>query len=139
MALPASTFASTPNHKTMSKKITILSLDGGGIRGIIPCIILKYIEEQLQQKDNPNLKLGDYFDLIAGSSTGGILAAILLYPDGNKKAKFSIQKAFELYSEKGEDIFSVGFWERLVNPFGLFSEKISEEELEKHLLDFLVI
>lgn len=136
MALPASTFASTPNHKTMSKKITILSLDGGGIRGIIPCIILKYIEEQLQQKDNPNLKLGDYFDLIAGSSTGGILAAILLYPDGNKKAKFSIQKAFELYSEKGEDIFSVGFWERLVNPFGLFSEKISEEELEKHLLDF---
>lgn len=120
----------------MSKKITILSLDGGGIRGIIPCIILKYIEEQLQKKDNPNAKLGDYFDLVAGSSTGGILASILLFPDENGKAKFSIQKAFEMYAEKGEDIFYVNFWERLINPFGLFNEKISQDELEKHLQEF---
>jgi patatin-like phospholipase/acyl hydrolase len=47
------------------KKITILSLDGGGIRGIISCIILRYLEEILQQKDHPNAKLGDYFDMIA--------------------------------------------------------------------------
>lgn len=120
----------------MSKKITILSLDGGGIRGIIPCIILKYIEEQLQKKDNPNAKLGDYFDLIAGSSTGGILASILLFPDEKGKAKFSIQKAFEMYANKGEDIFYVSFWERLINPFGLFNEKISQDELEKHLQEF---
>jgi patatin-like phospholipase/acyl hydrolase len=53
----------------MSKKIKILSLDGGGIRGIITCVILKYIEEQLQKLDNPNAKIGDYFDLIAGTST----------------------------------------------------------------------
>lgn len=123
-------------HKIMSKKVTILSLDGGGIRGIIPCIILKYIEEQLQKKDHPNAKLGDYFDMVAGSSTGGILASILLFPDENGKAKFSIQKAFELYAEKGEDIFHVNFWERLVNPFGLFNEKISQAELEKYLQEF---
>lgn len=97
------------------KKVTILSLDGGGIRGIISCIILRYIEEQLQKHDHPEAKLGDYFDMIAGSSTGGLIASILLYPDGNGKAKYSIQKGLELYAEKGEHIFQTSFWERLIN------------------------
>jgi len=39
------------NEKNNMKKTTILSLDGGGIRGIITCIILRYIEEQLQYYD----------------------------------------------------------------------------------------
>lgn len=118
------------------KKIAILSLDGGGIRGIISCIILRYIEEQLQKQDHPEAKLGDYFDLIAGSSTGGLIASILLYPGENGKAKYSIQKGLELYSEKGGNIFQVSFWEKLINPFGLFNEKISEEALEHNLHDF---
>lgn len=118
------------------KKITILSLDGGGIRGIISCIILRYIEEQLQKQDNPEAKLGDYFDLIAGSSTGGLIASIILYPDETRQAKYSIQKGLELYAEKGGDIFQTSFWERLINPFGLFNEKISENILEKNLNEF---
>jgi patatin-like phospholipase/acyl hydrolase len=81
------------------KKITILSLDGGGIRGIISCIILRYLEEILQQKDHPNAKLGDYFDMIA-SSTGGILASVLLYPDDNKKARYSIKKHLSFIRRK---------------------------------------
>lgn len=118
------------------KKITILSLDGGGIRGIISCIILRYIEEQLQKNDHSEARIGDYFDLVAGSSTGGIIASILLYPDENRKAKYSIQKGLELYAEKGEDIFEISFWEKLINPFGLFNGKISEEALEKNLNEF---
>lgn len=113
------------------KKTTILSLDGGGIRGIITCIILRYIEEQLQLHDQPNARLGDYFDLVAGSSTGGLIASIILSPDEHRNAKYSIQKGLELYAEKGGDIFQVSFWERLVNPFGLLNEKISQEALEK--------
>lgn len=120
----------------MSKKIRILSLDGGGIRGIITCVILKYIEEQLQKLDNPDAKLGDYFDLIAGSSTGGLIATILLFPDEKQKAKFSVQTALDLYADKGDSIFNVSFWENLINPFGLFNEKISEVNLEKQLEDF---
>lgn len=129
-----STFA-LPKKKAM-KKIAILSLDGGGIRGIITCIILRYIEEQLQIHDKPDAKLGDYFDLIAGSSTGALIASIILCPDKHRKAKYSIQKGLELYAEKGGDIFQVSFWERLVNPFGLLNEKISEESLKKNLNDF---
>lgn len=117
----------------MPKKIRILSLDGGGIRGIISCVILKYIEEQLQKLDDPKARLGDYFDLVAGTSTGGILAAILLFPDENNKAKFSVETALDLYAKHGETIFNVSLWQRLINPFGLFAEKISQNSLEKQL------
>lgn len=117
----------------MPKKIRILSQDGGGIRGIISCVILKFIEEQLQILDNPEAKIGDYFDLIAGTSTGGILAAIILFPDENGKAKFSVQEALDLYAEKGDTIFDVSFWRKIINPFGLFNEKISETNLEKQI------
>lgn len=119
----------------MSKKIRILSLDGGGIRGIITCVILKYIEEELRRTDHPNAKIGDYFDLVAGSSTGGLLAALLLVPDENGKARFSVQEALDLYAKKGETIFNVSFWEHLLNPFGLFNEKISQKSLQKQLLE----
>ena len=117
----------------MSKKIRILSLDGGGIRGIITCVILKYIEEQLQKLDNPTAKIGNYFDLIAGTSTGGILASILLFPDNDNKAKYSVETALDLYAKRGETIFNVSFWQHIINPFGLFSEKISQRALEKQL------
>ena len=117
----------------MTKKIRILSLDGGGIRGIISCVILKYIEEQLQKLDHPEAKIGDYFDLVAGSSTGGLIAALILFPDNSKKAKYSIQEALELYAQKGDSIFNVSVWEQIINPFGLFNEKISQKNLEKQL------
>lgn len=116
-----------------NKKIRILSLDGGGIRGIISCVILKFIEEQLQVLDSKDAKIGDYFDLIAGTSTGGILAAIILFPNENGKAKFSVQEALDLYAEKGDSIFDVSVWRKIINPFGLFNEKISDENLEKQI------
>lgn len=49
----------------------ILSLDGGGIRGVIAAVILAEVEKQL------NIPLNQYFDLIAGTSTGSILAAAI--------------------------------------------------------------
>ena len=65
----------------MKRKIKILSIDGGGIRGIIPAVILNYIEKGLQtQSGNPNATLADYFDLVAGTSTGGILSCFYLLP-----------------------------------------------------------
>lgn len=52
------------------KPFKILALDRGGIKGIFPAIILTWREKHCQ--DNP--PIGDYFDLIAGPSTGGIIA-----------------------------------------------------------------
>ncbi|MEM6916215.1 MAG: patatin-like phospholipase family protein, partial [Verrucomicrobiota bacterium] len=58
----------------------ILSLDGGGIRGVFTIAILERIEALLREhyKDSkPGLVLADYFDFIGGTSTGAIIAALL--------------------------------------------------------------
>ena len=45
------------------KKVRILSIDGGGIRGIIPASVLKYVEERLiALTKNKNARIADYFD-----------------------------------------------------------------------------
>ncbi len=59
----------------------ILSIDGGGIRGIIPGMVIKYLEEKIQSKTgNENARIADYFDFFAGTSTGGILTCAYLCP-----------------------------------------------------------
>jgi len=57
----------------MDKKFKILSIDGGGIRGLIPAKVLAELEAELQ-KEEPDKKLYEHFDLICGTSTGAILA-----------------------------------------------------------------
>ncbi|KAG6402863.1 hypothetical protein SASPL_135077 [Salvia splendens] len=63
--------------------ITILSIDGGGIRGIIPAKILEFLESELQKLDGEDARIADYFDVIAGTSTGGLMMAMLTAPDAN--------------------------------------------------------
>ncbi|KAK9941139.1 hypothetical protein M0R45_017765 [Rubus argutus] len=55
-----------PRH---GKLITILSIDGGGVKGIIPGTILEFLEKQLQEMDGHDARLADYFDVISGTST----------------------------------------------------------------------
>ena len=59
------------------KKFRVLSLDGGGIRGIFPAVILSEIEKDLKAKNNENWQIYQNVDLIFGTSTGGILALAL--------------------------------------------------------------
>ena len=76
----------TSKMEFKEKKIILLSLDGGGIRGIISCVILKYIEDKLKEIHDENAKIGDYVDFIAGTSTGALIASLLLSPsDDNPK------------------------------------------------------
>jgi patatin-like phospholipase/acyl hydrolase len=113
----------------MRKKVTILSIDGGGIRGIIPAVILNYIEEGLQKKTgDPNVVLADYFDMIAGTSTGGILTCFYLLPE-RKPAK----EAIDIYALYGKDIFK----KHSFNPWGLLEEKYKHKGLEAILLKTL--
>ncbi|RZC02494.1 Patatin-like protein 1 isoform B [Glycine soja] len=66
---------------------TILSIDGGGIRGIIPATVLEYLDKALKAKD-PTTSLAHYFDVISGTSTGGLMTAIAWY-DLDKCPKFN--------------------------------------------------
>lgn len=60
----------------MTNQKKLLSIDGGGIRGIMALRVLNSIESILrEQSGKPDLVLSDYFDYMAGTSTGGIIAA----------------------------------------------------------------
>jgi uncharacterized protein len=96
----------------MQKVWKILSIDGGGIRGIIPAIILASIEKRTEKP------ISQLFDLIAGTSTGGILALGLTKPDPDGKPEFSAQRLCELYERDIPDIFRNprSWWGNLLGP-----------------------
>ena len=121
----------------MSKKIKILSIDGGGIRGIIPGTILNYIESEIQKRtNNPDSRLADHFDLVAGTSTGGILTCTYLMCDENGQSKYSAADALNIYLERGGDIFSLSFWRKLWTIFGIRRPKYSVDALDSALHDY---
>jgi patatin-like phospholipase/acyl hydrolase len=113
------------------KLYRILAIDGGGIRGLIAARILVSLEAKLQARTgNPNVKLADYFDLIAGTSTGGILTCVYLYPEGDTgRPRYSAVEAQELYVQHGADIFSIPVLHGIGSMGGLNYEKYPCEGL----------
>lgn len=92
----------------MSKHFRILSIDGGGIRGILPGVIIVELEKKIQRLSRqPHKRIADYFDLIAGTSTGGILTCLYLCPDKKNPSRplFTAAEAVNLYLENGGGIF----------------------------------
>ncbi|XP_023760530.1 patatin-like protein 1 [Lactuca sativa] len=85
--------------------ITVLSIDGGGIRGIIPGVILEYLESQLQELDGDEARLVDYFDVIAGTSTGALITVMLTAPDENNKPFYAAKDIVPFYLENTPKIF----------------------------------
>ena len=117
----------------------LLTIDGGGIRGLIPAkVILKmeeyawdYATNEAQNYEFPKFEghdghfaMSSLFDMVAGTSTGSILAAGLAYPDVNNtklvnqninksyqpektfiKPAFFASKLIEIYSKQGDQIF----------------------------------
>jgi patatin-like phospholipase/acyl hydrolase len=122
-----------------TSKIRILSIDGGGIRGIIPATIVEYLETRIKAiNNNKEAKIGDYFDLIAGTSTGGILTCIYLCPQSNEhfKPKYTASNALELYMKHGNEIFHKNFWQQFKN-FKLWNETFPVDSLEQLLDNYL--
>ncbi|WP_299252559.1 patatin-like phospholipase family protein [uncultured Cytophaga sp.] len=120
----------------MKKKIRILSIDGGGIRGIIPASVAVYIENRLQRiTKNPDVRISDYFDFIAGTSTGGILASAYLCPQvvDQTQHRFNATDALRFYLEKGGYIFSAGVWDKMASMGGFLKARYKHEPLEKVL------
>ena len=126
----------------MSKKVVrILSIDGGGIRGLIPAIMLDEIEKrtariEIEAAENENrepdvqpdenrqdengkfIPTSELFDLIAGTSTGGILALGLTKPNvtvppSERQPAYTAQALAALYREKGGEIFPLSTYYKL--------------------------
>jgi|GEM_PF-308282 len=78
----------------------ILSIDGGGIRGIIPSVWLSELERQARRP------ISDLFDLVAGTSTGGIVAAGVTLPaEGGPGPRYRASDILKLYLEEAPRIF----------------------------------
>lgn len=100
----------------------ILSLDGGGIRGLITAKVVDYMEKEaydyaednycLPERDNKRISMAELFDLVAGTSTGSLLATALVIPNDDPKTKdtqvnkFFAQKAIEVYTEMAPVVFT---------------------------------
>lgn len=110
--------------------IRILSIDGGGIRGIIPATILVAFESYLKEySGNSETRVADYVDLIAGTSTGGILTALYTCPDlkNPTKSRFSAQEVLDFYLQHGQTIFKKSFLHSLYAVFGLANARYNNK------------
>lgn len=91
------------NLSTNSPPFRVLSLDGGGIRGLYTANVLSFLEKRFRDERDPSpsqcLDIGKGFDLIVGTSTGGILATALA-------SGVPISKIISLYRENGPKIFT---------------------------------
>ena len=101
----------------------ILALDGGGLRGILTLGILQQIEDTLRTRhgDDPAFRLCHYFDLIAGTSTGAIIAAALAIG-------LSVDEITTRYRQLGSRVFERSFLRQ-----GLFRAKYDAQLLIREL------
>ena len=110
----------------MAELFKVLSIDGGGLRGMIPAMVLAEIEARTGRP------VAETFDLIAGTSTGGILALGLALPGDGGEPRYAAQELIELYEKEGSRIFS----HRAGLLRGAFEERYPAKGLEEVLREY---
>ncbi len=100
----------------------VLSISGGGMRGVIPARILMEIEKRT------GFTASALFDLMAGTSTGGILACLAASPKD-----VTARDAMAFYYESGPRIFSQSLWRRIYSGAGGIHTKYPGEALAEEL------
>ncbi len=104
----------------------VLSIDGGGIRGLIPALVLTELERRSGRR------VFELFDLIAGTSTGGILACALCAPQPLPAAEL-----VALYEDEGPRIFDRDVFQRIRSGEGVIDERYDADALDRALERFL--
>lgn len=108
----------------------LLAIDGGGIRGLIPALVLAEIERCLGHP------IAQSVDLLAGTSTGGLLSLGLTRDNGHGQPLYSADRIAQLYVDRGGEIFSRSFWRGVSSIGGLADEKYSHEALVNVLREY---
>src|SRR6202165_6147745 len=111
-----------------TRQLRILSIDGGGIRGIIPAKVLAKIEELTKKP------VAELFDVIAGTSTGGILALGFTCPGAARKLCDAASDLVDLSANKGAALFTKSW---LADEEKIISPKYTPGHLEQTLAEYL--
>ena len=109
----------------------VLAIDGGGIRGLIPALVLAEIERRTGRRT------AEMFDLLAGTSTGGILACGLSRRGEDGRPMYSAEQLAELYISEGPKIFDRSLVKTITSLDGLIDEKYDDEGLNAALETYL--
>lgn len=116
----------------MASTFRILSIDGGGIRGIIPALVLAEFERRTGRR------IYELFDLIAGTSTGGILALGLTRPQpgGARVPQYAAKDLVKLYEDQGQRIFSSSLLHRILSLGNVLDKKYESGPIEEVLAEY---
>jgi len=107
----------------------VLSIDGGGVRGIIPARILKEIETRT------NKPISKLFNIVSGTSTGGLLTLAITKPNTQGNPEFSAENLVDLYMERSKEIFvKPSIIRKIKTGFGLWGSKYDRAAYDKILL-----
>jgi patatin-like phospholipase/acyl hydrolase len=111
--------------------VKVLCIDGGGIRGLIPALVLAEIERRTGRRT------ADMVDVVAGTSTGGILACGLSRPGPDGTPLFSAEELAGIYMEEGPRIFRRSLLKRIFSVEGWVDERYEDDGLNRALERYL--
>lgn len=98
------------SHCEPNKRTRVLSIDGGGTTGIVAGAALIHLEDQIRLKTgDPHAQISDFFDIIAGTGIGALLASMLVADDGSGRPLFTARDALDLITRRNSELFNVGF------------------------------
>ncbi|KAG6642574.1 patatin-like protein 7 [Carya illinoinensis] len=126
VSLSRDSFKSSTKHNPPASKVRILSIDGrGSTDGILAATSLARLESFLRGKSgNPDAGIADFFDVVAGSGAGGILAALLFTRGRDGAPMFTADQALRFLIRNQHKIFRS-------SPSGIFRRIIRTEKAEK--------
>ena len=116
----------------MARVVKILSIDGGGARGLIPSLLLSVIEKRCGELLGAPRPIHQLFDVIAGASTGAVVTVLLTKPE-----PASCEQLVTLYEKHASNFFYASFWHRLVTLNGWIGPKYPSSSVAKTLQQFV--
>jgi uncharacterized protein len=113
-------------------KFRILCVDGGGIRGLIPALVIAELERRVQARVGEQARVSDYFHMFAGTSTGGLVALSVTAPDPQQPERPAVSGAdlARFYTEDGPGIFRRSLLQKIRTLWGWIGPKYSLAPLD---------
>ncbi|MBP1182180.1 patatin-like phospholipase family protein [Methylobacterium sp. PvR107] len=119
----------------MSHRI-ILTIDGGGVRGIVPALVLSEIYRRIKKIDPENIRgLHEYFDLVVGTSAGAIVASAITTPNGpdSNEAVMHPDHVVDFFREHVRSIFPRTLFQKIRDVLNIIDEKYDHGYLDEIL------